>query len=50
MREPANVSDERIWLTMHFSGMALLVIIKSQAYINAAFVIPSTQVNVSNKA
>lgn len=32
MREPGNVSDERIWLTMHFSGMALLVTIKSQAY------------------
>lgn len=22
MQEPANTSDERIWLTMHFSGMA----------------------------
>lgn len=25
MREPANISDERIWLTMHFSGTLAVV-------------------------
>lgn len=25
MREPANISDERIWLTMHFSGIVVVL-------------------------
>ncbi|XP_068552604.1 gliomedin [Anas acuta] len=37
MREPANISDERIWLTMHFSGNSVKEYENSNALLNDSY-------------
>ncbi|XP_053933306.1 gliomedin isoform X2 [Cuculus canorus] len=37
MREPANISDERIWLTMHFSGNSIKEYENSNALLNDSY-------------
>lgn len=37
MREPANISDERIWLTMHFSGNYIKEYENSNALLNDSY-------------
>ncbi|KFV09995.1 Gliomedin, partial [Pterocles gutturalis] len=37
MREPANISDERIWLTMHFSGNTIKEYENSNALLNDSY-------------
>ncbi|NXK78769.1 GLDN protein, partial [Amazona guildingii] len=37
MREPANISDERIWLTMHFSGNFIKEYENSNALLNDSY-------------